>query len=199
VAVAPKPAPRPTVKPRTAAPRPVAPPPSTYWFGRATSGYVLTPTAPSRVGAPPDYDQDGRVGRTLAQTDEGLDATAAKERLVLTLSVSRALRLRGEPVVLLSSRLVDKRGNARVLARLEDCTARGACTTLSEGKVVDGTWSSGATFSDHELDLSGVDTTVPAGHRLRLTLVLSDPGSKSDLVVGFGSRSTPTRIVLPVR
>jgi hypothetical protein len=160
---------------------------------------VLTPTAPTRVGAPPDYDQDGRVGRTLVQSDAALEATAAKERLVLTLPVNRTLRLRGEPVVHLSSRLVAKRGNARVLARLDDCTAGGACTTLADGKVVDGTWSSGATFSWHDLDLSGIDATVPAGHRLRLTLVLSDAGSKSDLLIGFGSRSTPTRIVLPVR
>jgi predicted acyl esterase len=173
--------------------------PSTLWFGRAKSGYVLTPTRPARVGAPPDYDQDGRAGRTLAQTDEGLEATAATQRLVLTLAVTRSLRLDGEPTVVLWSRLVAARGNARVLARLEDCTAKGACRTLSEGRVVDGTWSRGTTFISHDMTMPAVTTTVVKGHRLRLTLVLSDAGSRSDLLVGFGSRSTPSRIVLPLR
>ena len=196
---------RTTTKPAAAKPtatKPVAAAaskaPSTYWFARGRSGYVLSAGAPSRRGAAPDYDQDGRPGRTLRQTDAGLDASDNHERLVLTLPVRRTLRLDGAATVVLSSRLVSNRGNARVLVRLQDCTAGGACTTLGDGHEVDGNWSRGSAFSLHEITIGGLDATVAKGHRLRLTLVVTDAASKSDLLVGLGSRSTPSRIVLPV-
>ena len=182
--------------PRTAAPAPRRP--DTFWFGTGPSGYTLTPHLPPRAGPPPDTDRDGRPGRTLVATREGLDATKRAEFLVLFLGVERPMRLDGVPSMVLWSRLAEPRGNARVQVRLDDCTAAGRCTPLTNGQEVDGTWSSGARFVAHELELDRVEATVPAGHRLRLTIVTLDPGTRGDLLVGLASRSTPSRIVLPV-
>ena len=174
-----------------------AAPAGTYWFAHLGSGYVLSSSAPGRGGTPVDYDRDGRPGRTLVQSDDGFAATTARQRLVLTLPVRRTLSLDGAATVVLSSRLVASHGNARVLARLQDCTAGGGCTTLGEGHVENGTWSSGSAFALHEISIP-VSTVVARGHRLLLTLVVSDAASRSDLLVGLGSRSTPSRLVLPV-
>ena len=110
----------------------------------------------------------------------------------------RTLHLDGAATVVLSSRLATSRGNARVLVRLQDCTAGGACTTLGDGHEVDGTWSQGSSFTLHEISIPGLAATVARGHRLRLTLVVTDEASRSDLLVGLGSVSTPSRITLPV-
>ena len=181
----------------TSTARPAAAP-GTYWFTRLGSGYVLSTAAPTRRGTPLDYDRDGRPGRTLVQTDDGFDAATARQRLVLTLPVRRTLHLDGTASVVLSSRLVASRGNGRVLVRLQDCTARGACTTLGSGHVVDGTWSRGTTFAVHDIAIPGISATVARGHRLLLTLVVTDAASRSDMLIGLGSRSTPSRLVLPI-
>ena len=186
---------RPEAATQAARPRPT---PSTYWFGTGPSGYTLAPHLPPRAGPPPDTDRDGRPGRTLVATREGLDATQRPEYLVLFRAVDRPLHLDGVPQVVLWSRLAEPRGNARVQVRLDDCTAAGRCTPLTTGQEVDGTWSSGTAFVPHTLDLDRVDVTVAAGHRLRLTIVTLDPGTRGDLLVGLASRSTPSRIVLPV-
>ena len=186
------------VRSAAAAPRPrpvAAPPPSTYWFA---ANSTLSPTAPTATGAPPDIDRDRRPGRTLVPTREGLATTRATERFVLTRVVDAPLRLVGEPVVVLWSRLADNKGNGRIQVRLDDCTAAGVCTTLSDGQVVDGTWSPNG-FEAHEVDLAAVDVTIPKGHRLRLTVVANAAGTSDDVLVGLASRTTPSRLVLPVR
>ncbi|MCA1712688.1 MAG: HD domain-containing protein [Actinobacteria bacterium] len=189
---APVPAPAPV---RTTAQPAPARAPSTYWF--AARG-ALVPTAPTRTGSPPDVDGDGRPGATVLATNAGLDTGVPRERLVLSLAVDRPLRLNGVPTVVLWSRLVETKGNARVEVRLSDCTAAGSCTVLAEGHRAEGVWSSGTSFVRHDIDLAAVDVTVPKGHRLRLTLVAQDAGTKGDLLVGMASRSAPSRLVLPI-
>ena len=200
----PRPSPARTAAARTPAPvaRSVAPAPATapvmartWWFSGAGT---LSPSLPAGSGPPPDVDRDRRPGRTVVPAAAGLDATRAAERLVLSLDVPRTTRLVGAPTVVLWSRLADRAGNARVQVRLQDC-GPASCTTLSEGQVVDGTWSPGATFVAHDVELAAVDVTVRAGHRLRLTVVAHRSGTRSDLLVALGTRSAPSRLVLPVR
>ncbi|MBK5308029.1 MAG: HD domain-containing protein [Frankiaceae bacterium] len=187
-------APRPSSSPTRVAARPA----STYWF-TAGPGNTLATTAPTQGGPPPDTDRDGRPGRSLVPTKSGLDATSARERLVLTRSLDAPLRLVGVPSVTLWSRLAAAKGNGRVQIRLEDCTSAGSCSALADGQLEAGSWSSGTTFVDHAIDLSAVDVTVPAGHRLRLTVVANANGTSGDLLVAIGSRTAPSRIELPVR
>jgi hypothetical protein len=196
-APAPAPAPGPARAPAPAPARQAhsaAPP--TYWFALGPHGYTFTTSAPSRSGVP-DQDADGHPGRTLVPTPDGLDASRAAQRIVLTAGLSRTLRLDGAPSVVLWSRLARGHGNARIEVRLLDCSAN-RCTTLSEGHVEDGTWSRGTSFGVHEVPLSRVTATVPKGHRLRLVVVANDAGTSGNVWVGLGSRSVPSRLVLPV-
>lgn len=172
-------------------------PPATYWFAGRSGSYSLLPDAPTRAGPPPDTDGDGHPGTTLTPSASGNDTTDATERLVLERVVDRPLRLSGVPSVALWSRLASSKGNARVLVRLEDCASSGSCVVLAEGKVEDGTWSTGS-FVVHDIALSSVNATVPAGHRLRLGVVANDSGTKADLWVAVGSAPAPSRLMLPV-
>ena len=186
----------PTARP-TVSPAPIGPPASTYYFSAGSGGYSLVPSAPTSTGQPADTDRDGKPGATLVPTTQGLDATPARERLIATRVAEQPLRLSGIPTVVLWSRLAATRGNARVLIRLADCTSAGACTTLAEGQLEDGSWSAGS-FVSHDIDLDQVDVTIAKGHTLRLTTVASDNGTKGDLWVGMGTRSAPSRLVLPL-
>jgi hypothetical protein len=142
-------------------------------------------------------DGDGHAGYTLTPTSAGFGAPGGAQRLTLTRKLDRSLHLSGVPVVTVWSRLAAKRGNARVQVQLESCAGT-ACVVLADGQIEDGTWSAGS-FVAHTLDLSLVEATVPAGGRLRLTVIASDQGTSGPLFIAVGSRAAPSRIVLPVR
>ena len=48
-----------------------------------------------------------------------------------------------------------------------------ACTTLGNGTVRDGIWSSGTAFAEHTIRVEDVHATVRKGHRLRLDVTSS--------------------------
>jgi hypothetical protein len=187
-----------SAQPSRTAPSAVGRPPTDYWFSASAGAYPLTATRPTRTGSPPDVDGDGRAGYTLAPTNAGFGAPAGVQRLTLSRSLDRSLHLSGVPVLTLWSRLAANRGNARVQVQLESCGAGAACTVIADGQIEDGTWSAGS-FVAHTFDLSQTDVTIPAGGRLRLSVIASDQGTSGPLLVAIGSKAAPSRIVLPVR
>ncbi|MEO6205420.1 MAG: HD domain-containing phosphohydrolase, partial [Mycobacteriales bacterium] len=184
-------------RPRATVSSPATRPPVTYWFTGSSAGYGLVPLTPTRTGSPPDADGDGHPGSTLMRGDGDFAATGEAQRIVLDRVLDRPLRLSGVPSLALWSRLASSRGNARVQVQLEDCPSAGGCVVLADGQVEDGTWSTGS-FNVHDIALTSVDTTVPAGHRLRVVLVALKAGTKADLWVAVGSASAPSRLTLPV-
>jgi predicted acyl esterase len=63
-------------------------------------------------------------------------------------------------------------GDGRAFVYLSDCTALGACTQISSGTLSDSTWNGLLSWGQHDISVGTVNRTLPAGHELRVRLLV---------------------------
>lgn len=162
------------------------------YLGSSSAGsaytYRLASSAPAASGVP-DVDGDGRPGLTVTAS-RTLLADPDPANRPAWISRGAAQRLDGPASITFSSQLLSDPGPGTVRAYLQDCTAGGSCTTLASGRVHDGRWSPDG-WEAHTISFGSVTHTLPAGHELRVVLVVDDRGSRGDIAVAVGSADHP--------
>ena len=169
------------------------------YLGSAAAGsaytYRLSSSAPAASGVP-DVDGDGRPGLTVTAS-RTLLADPDPARRPTWVSDGGALQLDGPASITFSSRLISDPGPGTVRGYLQDCTG-GSCTLLASGRVHDGRWSPDG-WEAHTISFGTVTHTLPAGHELRVVLVVDDRGSRGDIAVAVGSADHPAVLRLSTR
>lgn len=164
------------------------PPPGTQTFFLSAAG-SLTSSAPAVANPEPDLDVDGKPGLTV--TKDFLSGVAWVAQL------DTDLHLRGPVTVDLFSTVKNFANDQVTLTvELRSCDGAGTnCVSLLVRPWTFKPWNVGgaATWTERQLLLGSVDTTVPAGSQLCLALSVAD----HDLWVAL-SGDRPSSLQLPV-
>jgi hypothetical protein len=148
----------------------------------SSSLLYLTPSGPTSdlwdmstsppIGSPllvPDYDGDLAEGLTIKSSDGKNTITDPQKAQTWRWPLASALVLAGPVTLHLSSH---GSGDGRAFVYLSDCTALGACTQISSGTLSDSTWNGLLSWGQHDISVGTVNRTLPAGHELRVRLLV---------------------------
>ncbi|MDX6631087.1 MAG: hypothetical protein QOH00_3333 [Gaiellales bacterium] len=148
----------------------------------SSSLLYLTPSGPTSdlwdmstsppVGSPllvPDYDGDLAQGLTIKSSDGKNTITDPHKAQTWRWPLASPLVLAGPVTLHLSSY---GSGGGTAFVYLFDCTALGACTQISSGTLSDNTWNGSLSWGQHDISVGTVNRTLPAGHELRVRLLV---------------------------
>ena len=148
----------------------------------SSSLLYLTPNGPTSdlwdmstsppIGSPlfvPDYDGDLAEGLTIKSSDGKSTITDPRKSQTWRWPLASALVLAGPVTLHLSSH---GSGHGTAYVYLSDCTALGACTQISSGTLSDNTWNGLLFWGQHDISVGTVNRTLPAGHELRVRLLV---------------------------
>ena len=171
------------------------------YLGSAAAGngytFRLSPSAPATSGVP-DVDDDGRPGLTVTSSRALLGDPDPATRPTWLDDASAARHLDGPASLTFSSRLLDEPGPGTVRGYLQDCAPGAGCTLIANGRVHDGRWSPDG-WEAHTVSFGTVSYVVPAGHELRVVLVVDDRGTSGDMALAVGSAAHPAVLTLTTR
>jgi hypothetical protein len=163
----------------------------------------LTPSGPTSdlwdmsISAPPpallfvpDYDGDLAQGLTIKSSDGKLSNNDPRRSQTWRWPLASALVLNGPVTLHLSSHGF---GDGTAYAYLFDCTAGGAsCTQISQGTLADNSWNGLLSWGQHDISVGTVNRTLPAGHELRVRLLVGRGDQWVAMTAGLPSSLTLT-------
>jgi hypothetical protein len=137
----------------------------------ATAGWTLAGSPPPASEPEADTgDGDTKPGTTLHHTDKGLAENAPDHFQLWSQTMTSDTHLDGPVTLDLWSMVHDgEPKKAHLYAWLFDCSG-GSCTQLLASDYFADPWNPRNTWTEHPIVLGSLDTTIAAGHDLRLRI-----------------------------
>ncbi len=163
--------------------------------GLSTNVWNMGSAFPPAATPVPDYDGDGKPGLFIQHGNGQASDNNPQHWQEWVYAPPAALTLNGPVNLDLWAGVQAFQSNRDVEpdAYLYDCAAGGAsCTMISSGTVYIKDWQNGAlTWTHHTVPVGSVAHTIPAGHELRIRVLLK----RHDLYVAF-TAAFPTALTL---